>query len=75
MNKFMFFFALLGCETIDAAKAKLYSPSKEALKEAVIRVTDESHVWEFKGIVPGTFTSLFMASSRKCLLSQTTFQS
>ena len=54
----MFFFALLGCETIDAAKQKLYSPSLEALREAVIRVTDESHVWEFKGIVPGTFTSI-----------------
>lgn len=58
VNKFMFFFALLGCETIDAAKQKLYSPSMEALREAVIRVTDESHVWEFKGIVPGTFTSI-----------------
>jgi len=58
VNKFMFFFALLGCETIDAAKQKLYSPSLEALREAVIRVTDESHVWEFKGIVPGTFTSI-----------------
>jgi len=58
VNKFMFFFALLGCETIDAAKAKLYSPSMEALREAVIRVTDESHVWEFNGIVPGTFTSI-----------------
>lgn len=58
VNKFMFFFALLGCETIDAVKQKLYSPSLEALREAVIRVTDESHVWEFKGIVPGTFTSI-----------------
>lgn len=58
VNEFMLRFALVGAQTIEDVKSKLYSPASEALRAAVIRVTDESHVWEFNGIVPGTFTSI-----------------
>lgn len=59
VDEFLLRFALMGIvESIDAITSKLYAPSIEALREATIRVTDESHVWEFKGVVPGAYESI-----------------
>lgn len=59
VDEFLLRFAMMGIvESIDAMTSKLYTPASEALREAAIRVTDESHVWEFKGVVPGAYESI-----------------
>lgn len=54
----MFHCELIGVTTIDAFRAKLYSPISDALKSAAIRVTGDDHEWVMDGIVPGVFTNI-----------------
>lgn len=57
-EKVMFHCELIGVTTIDAFRAKLYSPISDALKSAAIRVTGDDHEWVMDGIVPGVFTNI-----------------
>jgi len=57
-EKVMFHCELIGVTTIDAFRAKLYSPISDALKSASIRVTGDDHEWVIDGIVPGVFTNI-----------------